>query len=343
MSPHRYVFLLLMPLLLLLMAGCTKNEVKLQFRLPEDVNSPCRVLYYASGKNVGVVRETVAEISGGKGELTLPLHYPALISLFSQSQRVPVAYIYAERGDKFTITGKDGNVAEWSIKGNKTTEELSEWRLANSEVIKNSRSDAEALKKAIETYVKAHPGSPSAAIILFQYYPRRGNETSFYALRNSLDKNLLHDERLMNALSAGDLMTQLPDKPVIPKQIILKGDSGYADTVSLGKGVEALLMFRGGNDTEIRPDSLKALASRLKKGQAVEIYMDLDSLNWRRHLKRDTVPQLKRLWMPLALTDSLAMEMGVRRLPYFIVVGAKGKELYRGEAWEEAVKKFEKP
>lgn len=325
----------------LMLAGCAKNEVKLSFSLPQDANTPCRILYYASAKNVGMVRETVAEITAGKGEIVLPTHYPTLICLFSPSQKLPAAYIYAERGDKFEITGSNESVMEWNIKGNKPTEELSEWRLKHLDLLRGFPSDEEKLRKAVAEFVERHPGSAAAVVILLAYFPRRGNEREFYALRDKIDKKVLRDDRLMEALSSGDLFTQLPDTYSLPAQLVLHGDSGYADTLRFRKGEGALLIFRSSSSSDLPADSLKALLKRVKGRKTVEIFMESDSLNWRRYLRRDSIEGASRLWMPLGLADTMAIRMGVKRLPYFIVVDPDGKDIYRGDDWKEAVKKFE--
>lgn len=325
-----------------LLTGCARNEVKLSFELPQDVNTPCRILYYASGKNVGMVRETVVEITGGKGEIILPMHYPTVIYLFSPSQKVPAALIYGRHGDKFKITGSDANIGEWAIAGNRETEELSDWRIANAALIRSRGSDAVKLNRAVAEYVKAHPGSPAAAIILYYYFTRRDHEKEFYELLGTLDRKVTDDEMLITAISMPDLITGLPDTTAIPRRIVLTGDSGYADTLSPSKISGGLmLLFRGQGAEGIANDSLKkALIKRGGKTMA-ELYMEPDSLSWRRYLRKDTLDGLRRLWMPLGMADSLAIGMGVRRVPYYIVTGPGGKEIYRGDDWQEALRKFE--
>lgn len=336
--------------LLAMAVGCTKNEVRLTFELPKDVNEPCRILYYASGSNVGMIRETVAQISAGKGETVLPMSYPSVICLFSPSQKFPAALIYASRGESFRITGTDANIARWEISGNKTTEELSAWRLANADLIRTRDHSPEKLNEAVAKFVKANTASPAAAVILYYYFTRGGHEKEFYALQSGLDREVAEDERLMTALSMPDLITFLPDKPWMPERLVLTGDSGYADTVTFDKAL--LLMFRSNNDSGVSNDSVKALLERVRKSESkaggkdrrkavAELYFDIDSFNWRRHMRRDTIKGLTRLWMPLGVADSVAIEMGVRRTPYYIVVTPKGKEAYRGDDWSAASAKFE--
>lgn len=333
----------LLLILVVFFVGCARNEVKLTFELPADVNSPCRILYYASGKKGGVIRETVAEINAGKGEIILPTQYPALIYLFSPSSKIPAALIYAERGDKIVVAGKSADVSEWEIKGNKVTEALTQWRIDNISLI--SSKDSDKLNKVVGEYVARHPDSPAAAIILYFYFDRRGHEKEFVDLQNKLENKVLENERLMDAISMSDLFTQLPMETAFPRQLILTGEEGYADTLLLTKGKAKFLFFRpSGNIRDVIPmDTLKKMAKKDTAGHHIaELYMDSDSLSWRRHVRKDTIPEMSRLWMPLGMLDSVAMSMQVRTLPYYIVVDSKGKEIYRGDDWKEARKKFEK-
>lgn len=327
----------------LLLGACTKNEVKITFQLPAEINSPCRIVYYASGKNVGMIRETAAEITGGKGELVLPLRYPAVIYLFSSSRKTPSALVYAERGQHLKVTGSNSNVEEWKINGNPTTDLLTEWRLSNSKILRQRDADTGKVNKAVEEFVKANPDSPAAAIILYHYFVRNNHEKEFFSLQKKLGRKILDNQELMSALSMPDLMTNLPDSPSLPRQIVLTGEDGFADTLDLGKGKGMLLMFRNGDSSQnlVSGDSIKALAAKRKDRILAELFVDTDSLGWRRHLRKDTVPDMKRLWLPLGTADTLAIKMGIRKLPYFLVINPKGKETYRGTDWDEAVKKFE--
>ena len=326
-----------------IVAGCIKNQMSISFDLPAEVNTPCRILYYASGKNVGMIRETVAEITQGKGEITLPQQYPGLIYFFSPSRQDPSAIAYAQRGDKLKITGENGNIDEWDITGNKITEEISEWRRKNFELLRgNNVTD---INKAVSRYVEANPDSKSAAIILYVYYRRRDAEKEFYKLQLKLGKSVLDDSRLMSALQEADLFTSLPDSYSYPKEIVLAGSDGFADTLTLSKSKKStLLIFNvSDNDSGIIPmDSIKSLLKRNQNVGMVELFANPDSMVWQRHLKQDTIGELKRLWLPLGVSDSLAIDMGIKRMPYYVLLSPEGKELYRGDDWKEAVKKFDK-
>lgn len=335
------IFCCLPLLLCILLAGCVKNEMRITFSLPEDTDGSCRVVYYASAENVGMYRETAAVITAGKGELTLPMRHPTLVYLFSPSGRTPGAIIYARRGDRFEIRGNGINVAEWRITGNEATDSLSAWRLRNASAL--AEADTEAINRAAAAFVERNPGQKAAAIILYQYFVRRGHEQEFLDLETKIDRKVLDDADLMRALTAADLMTSTPTPSSLPERIILPGDSGVPDTLLLGKGKAAMLLFLAPKGSEpIEPDSLRSLTKDAKGHLLAELYAEPDSLMWRRHIRRDSIGAMRRFWLPLGLGDSLAISMGVRRMPYFVVIGPSGKELYRGDDWKQASETFKK-
>lgn len=322
--------------------GCTKNEVKLNFDLPASYHNPCRILYYSTGKEESVIRETVAEISEGKGELILSLKQPSIVYLFSPSSKYPAIILYVVKGDNILIKGDSENVEDWKVTGSKVSEEVNEWRLKNLKLIRERQSDPSALNEAVAQYIKAHPDSQASAIILYFYYNRRDHIGEFYKLQALLDKDVLDDDRLMAALSMPDLITEVQDIKSLPKQIVLTVDSGYADTLKLAHGKATMMIFRNTFPLEIPMDSIKSLIRRNKgKKNVAEVYMETDSMTWRRFLRGDTIKDFKRMWMPLGLADSLAIRMGVNRIPLFIISNGKGKEIYRGSDWAEAKNKFE--
>ena len=330
----------LIPLILLLvLPGCIKNEMTITFDLPEDVNTSCRIVYYASTKKQGMVREAYVQINAGKGEMKLPQGYPSVMYIFASSSKTPSAIIYAERGDHMIVTGKGSDISAWEIKGNDVTDALSAWRIKNKGIVMGN--DVDKLNAAVARYVNDNPNSDSSAIILYVYYIRRGHENEFTALEAKLSKKVLGNKKLMNALSAADLLTGAVEAPKYPHMIVLAGEEGYADTLELGKGSATFLMIRGKNGSEEVPaDSLKSFVAGMNGKVLAELYADTDSLNWRTHIANDSIAGLKRLWLPLGLADSIAIEMGIKRIPYYIVIDSKGKALYRGDSFIDASIKF---
>ena len=333
---------LLLPLLLILvLPGCIKNEMTITFDLAPNVNTPCRIVYYASAKKGGMLKESYAQITNGKGEMKLPQGYPSIMYLFSSSGKNPSAVIYAERGDKIVVTGKESDISGWDIKGNDITDELTAWRLKNKGLIVGNNEDK--LNAAVAEYVKKNPDSDAAAVMLYVYFMRRGHENEFVSLAALLGKNVRENKKLMNALASADLLTGSVEEAKYPPAIVLTGSEGYADTLQLGNGTTTMLLFaadKKNSDSTVSTDSLKKFIAKRNGKTVAELYTDSDSLAWRRHIDNDSVSGMKRFWMPLGLADSLSISMGVKRVPYYIILDSKGKEVYRGDNFEVASEKF---
>lgn len=336
-----------LPLLLcLLFAGCVKNEIKLRFEVPESVSGPYRVLYYASGKNQGMMRETAVEIARGKGEITLPTVYPSIVYVFSSTRKEPELAFYAERGDNMLITGDTPDVGEWKVDGNKLSREWSDWRYEHRQLLKSD--DSERINAEVAKYVEKNPDSPLSMVLLTVYYSRRADQAGFSRLYGLLKEGAFSNGDLMSALSAADLI-EGPQQGWFglkggkgPVSLVLLGEKGYADTLNLKDTVPALLLFadkEGLKDGAL--DSISALSAK-SRSRVAEIYVDVDSLGWKRHLRKDSVAGMRRMMMPMGLADSLAISLGIARAPYYITVGPKGQLVYRGDDFKKALKEFRK-
>lgn len=332
----------LLPLLLsLMLTSCFKNEIKLTFEVGQSVNNPCKIVYYASSSKQGMVRETAAEINSGKGITVLPTRYPTIIYLFSQSQREPALAFYAERGDDMKITGTSQNVSDWEVSGNKLTEEWTEWRKSNRQVLVGG--NPEKLNKAVAAYVEKHVDSELSLVLLCIYYSRRDDPEGFSHLYGMLKDGAFDNEDLLAALSAADLLEGpgagwFVGKGGIsaPKHLILMGEAGYADTLALNDSIPTLLLFTGKEGLRAGlKDSIQSLLGS-RKGQIADVYADPDTIAWKRQIKMDSISNLRRMQLPLGLADSTAMAIGVQRVPYYFTIGPKGKLLYRGDSFTKA-------
>lgn len=300
------------------------------------------MLFYEESEKGGQFRETVADIRAGKGNYRIPARNPVLVYLFSPSGKIPSAIFYASKGDKITVSGETTDIAKWDITGNETTDQLTRWRLDNQGAA--GMREGDKLDDSIAKFVDKNPDSRAAAILLYVYFNRRDKEAQFLKLQSKLGKTVIDDKDLMRALSASDLITGLPDRNTVPSVIIKTGESGYADTLRLAKEKKtALLIFRDGSstpETAIAADSIKSLIKNNKGKIVAEFFVESDSLSWRRHLRGDTIEGLKRFWLPVGLADSTAIAMRITRLPFFLVVDSASRQIYRGQDWKEAVKKF---
>lgn len=287
--------------------------------------------------------ETVADIREGKGNVKLPTRYPTVIFLFSVSQKNPGLMIYAERGDKVKVTGAGPDMNSWKVSGNKLNEEYTLWR--QSEKAALTAGSGKEINDAVKKYVLKNPDNPLSLFLLSFHYGRRDDPEGFETLYDKLGVKVFDDRELVRAFSTADLMETIKNDWK-PTELYLIGKDGYLDTLRMGKK-RTLLVFRkavDGMGYRDENDTLKQLRKdypdSVSQSILAEIFMDTDSMVWQRTVKRDTLKGVGRYWMPLGLTDSVAIASGVTRLPYYIVVDNKGKKVYGGSDLKEASREF---
>ena len=325
-------------------ASCSKNEFKLEFDLDSSVSGNYRIVYYASDKRTGFMMETIAPVEKGKCETRCITRNPTLVYVFMSGSQMPSALIYAERGDKIRISGKDRNPALWSIGGNGLNEEWSRWRNDNARAIMSG--DAAVINAAVAAYVKAHPDSELSALMMLTDFDRRADENRFAALWNSLGENA-RTEKTAGLAGRGD-------RPDAAKASLAQkagrirlhaiGDS----LVELDPGMFAatLMYFMRNEDASVAVDmdtlrSLSRLDEEGKNGRISVISFETDSLAWLSRIRADSnMLNALHAWMPFGEASETAMGLGVTRTPFFIVADRKGRQVYRGDDGKRASVEF---
>lgn len=341
MRKFKFLFIILAGLLL---TSC-KSEFTIDFELPKDISTVCRVVYYASSKKQGLMMEMTAEIRDGKATLRCPTRFPAVVYLFQQSSSTPALIFYVSRGDNIKIAGESMNAAEWTVKGNSLSEEWTKWRLDNQEALRSG--NAEKINKAIASYVEKNPSSKLSTALLILQYSRREDEAGFLKLFNSLKSGATSDKDLMAALAVADMPGGELSQGGKPNTMVLTSPSGDPDTLKFA-GKPSLIIFsesRRDDNSLAERDSLRALlraypdsASRM----IAKISFDADSLSWINSVKNDSLRNVARGWMPAGVADSIAMALGVKRTPYYIVADTKGNRVYGGSDIKKAISEFKK-
>lgn len=328
----------------LFFTGCVKNEFDIKFELAPSINGPYRVVYYASDKEKGWIIETVSDVNQGRGLLHGATRYPSVVYIFSPVSSGIRCVLYVERGDKITLTGSEADPILWEVKGNALSEECSQWRLENKAVLISS--DPAEINKAVASYVKKNPESKLSTFLLSVYYSRVENEKEYLALRASLQPKALDNEELMRALSMADMPDGLLTSPAAGRAFTITGANGDPCKLNPKSDKASLLAFRDEDGNFFRSetyDSLKAISRAYQdsaKRLIADLYLGPDSALWIRSVRMDTIKNVVRGWMPRGLADSVSMAMGVRRLPYFIVLDNKGEQVYRGDHLGKASEAF---
>lgn len=334
-------FGLLCIIMSVLLAGCVKNEFTVSVELPGEVDKAYPVVYYASDPEKGFLMEGALSVQQGKGHLKGITRLPTLVYVYGNRSQAPVV-AYVERGDEIKITGESGNPLEWKLSGNKITDALTEWRLANRSLLEPG-ADKAGLNAAIEARVKKFPDSPVSALILALYFSRREDPASYDRLLRLLKGNAAESKWQM-LVARGDVLEASEKAFEFPKSVVLRTIENGCDTVRF-KDQPVLLFFsdtsRGDYSDYIQ--ELRKLSRELNdssKRIIVNINIDSDSLACTAAMRRDSLNKSVRAWAPLGLSGPEAVSLGVRRIPWIIVTDSRGKRVYQGTDMKAAAEKL---
>ena len=345
LSLHYAISLLLF--LTVILSSCSKNEFDIKFELNPSADGTYRAIYYASDPKKGWIVENVVNIQQGKAHLTGMVYNPCIVYLCRTSNAAQGLYLYVERGDDFTISGDGSDPAAWHVDGNKLTRQLDEWRAENRDVIVKARSGREAdiapLCRAVDSFVTSHPDDPTAAIILMAYYDRGYDPGRFSALMKSLRDDAA-DRKWIDMMARNDMPADEPAIPAIPKSLVFATVATGCDTITPGH-LPTLLYFGKASLQPYRDDIAKLRQLSRSSGDSASriianVSFEPDSMTRWHSVNVDSLQASVQAWVPLGLSDSQIKQLGVRRIPYLIVIDRKAKAIYSGTDTDRAIETF---
>ncbi len=342
-----YAISLLLLFLTVILSSCSKNEFDVKFELSPSADGTYRAIYYASDPKKGWIVENVVNIQQGKAHLTGMVYNPCIVYLCRTSNAAQGLYLYVERGDDFTISGDGSDPAAWHVDGNKLTRQLDEWRAENRDVIVKARSGREAdiapLCRAVDSFVTSHPDDPAAAIILMAYYDRGYDPGRFSALMKSLRDDAA-DRKWIDMMARNDMPADEPAIPAIPKSLVFATVATGCDTITPGH-LPTLLYFGKASLQPYRDDIAKLRQLSRSSGDSASriianVSFEPDSMTRWHSVNVDSLQASVQAWVPLGLSDSQIKQLGVRRIPYLIVIDRKAKAVYSGTDTDRAIETF---
>lgn len=335
--------------MILLLAGCVKNEFKIKFEFPKDYVGNYLVTYYAWDSHKGMWIEQTASLQDGMAMIDGITRLPTIVYISDASSSSNSIAIYVERGDEIMISGDNKNMATWTVKGNKLSER---WcKLRNSV---SGKKDGKTLEKNIEDYVKKNSSDPLSAILLLTEWNRRENPDGFLKLWNIIDKDV-RAPHLIEMCGASDLLgvafttkadgSLKREKDSNLQSIIVKSRDNGVDTLKFNKVKASLLYLYTDNNSARKEtaDSIRKLTRHYTdsaKRLIVDISVDTDSMAWVNTIRRDSIKGAVRAWEPRGIAEANMVKLGVTRLPWFIVKDKKGKEIYAGDGLKDALSSF---
>lgn len=336
-----FLKILLIIMLLPLIAGCSKNHFTVVFELPSDVNATYRLVYYASNSRGGLVYELAAAVSNGKAEVECPGKNPTLLYVIPGFGNDAVA-VYVEKGDRIVIKGKSAYPADWEISGNDVTERIGEWRSSAAKAL--SAPGCKERNMAVAAYVESHRDDPVSTILLATEFSRRDDEAGYMRLREMLEGDAVSD-RIFEVTARNDAMHMRPHMPARVRRLRMHTLSEGETLLNVDSAKATMLYFwvTGIASRQADIDTLRNLSAQWPDSAVrniADICIEPDSVTWMVPLRSDSLKKTVRAWMPLGFADRRAMKMGLERVPFVIVTGRDGRQVYRGDDISEASRVF---
>lgn len=333
----RYIFFFL----LFSLISCGKNEFNLDFDLSKDITDNYNVTYYATDVDGGKTVQAVASVREGVCQLKCVTKRPTVCFLTSRKSGLPLV-IYASRGEKITIDGDGAEPLEWKVEGNDINKSMSEWRAENISVLLHNNTDS--INNAVRNYVEENSGNPVSTLLMLSYFDRAADERGYEDLMASLNGKAKEDKWLI-LMGRTDQLYHNYFYPARLQSMIQRSHKGGTDTVAVdGKNPVILLFWQSGyTERKELMDSIKVLTKDYPDSVRIiaDACLDVDSLEWRRSLRRDSLDdKIKRLWIPYGLTDPAVTKLKVTNIPYFIVFDREGYQSYRGKDLSAAMKEY---
>lgn len=332
----RYIFLFLP----LIFTACGKNEFTLEFELASDVTNNFNVTYYATDVKGGVTVQAVASVRDGKCVLNGMTKRPTLIYVTLRSGTIPLV-MYGDRGEKIEITGENNNPLEWNVTGNLINDELSEWRKDNIKAL--SEANVDSINAGVKRFVEKNEENPVSAILILCYFKRDIDERGYSLLMSSL-KGEARNSHWLEVVGRSDQIYHSYSYPARLQSLVMRSIKNGSDTLETDNKNPIILFFWQNGYTEKKDiiDSIKNIRKEYPDSVRIiaDFCLDIDSIAWRQAVRRDSLDDVKRFWVPEGLVDPTIMKLKVNALPYFIVFDKEGNQSYRGKNLADAISSY---
>ncbi len=343
-------------LALLLLNSCVKNEFQVDFAFSPDVWGNYTVDYYASSDKTGMWMQTTVPLQQGKYTLRGVTRHPTVVYVSRGAGSMPEVVLYATRGDRLVLSGESSDPLEWRLeKGNSTSRELTDWRLANVKALRSAIPDS--VNAAVGRLVRSAPDSRATAIILLTYYDRRADADGFAYLWNALQPKA-EREKMAEACGVADLAGDAAYSPkggdgdvrragsnVLLRSMVVAVPGGKRRLLSTASKDASIFYFgrngAAGRDADI--DTLRALGRQWgdsARRLIVSVGLETDSVGWINALRFDSLRLVAHAWMPLAQADTRLRTLGVEGPGWWIVADSTGRTLYSGRQASRAAQAF---
>ena len=313
----------LLPLLLLLVATACSDDSRFTVKgtMEGAPTTNLRFCYYngdAFVQGLTAVRDGEFNFGGRTRE-------PAMIELFDNEYR-PLGRLYAANGDEITCHVDPANQYRLTASGNRELERWTRWLNDHAGQLLIQR-EADSL---VEAYVAAHRADVVSTLLVVTMADA------------STPRGLHRADSLMSLIEPAARPMAITGSFNAMIEAALQGPEARLhdfaahiykegrDTVRISS--QPLWLVTVSADGADRRDSLLPLLRELEGRKAapaiLDISVDMDTLAWRRVVRRDSA-QWRQAWIPGGTAapglDSLAIPV----LPFYIVADSTGRQLLR--------------
>ena len=223
-----------------------------------------------------------------------------------------------------------------------------EWQSANLRLLEEKNT--ESTYKAVDSFVEKNKDSEINPLLLLLWYDRARDPEGFVRLWNLMGAKL-RKSTFVDLVAAPDLMSPspitfdkdgiallAPDKEKFPRLTLRTPDKGrdVLRLISPGRKASIISFYHLGDPRRHEfVDSLRSLARRYRADTTrlliADICLDNDSNRWKSALRFDSLENVSRGWWPDGPADPQAIRLCVGGYRTFIVFGAKGEVIYKGD------------
>ena len=252
-------------------------------------------------------------------------------------QRNVLATVVAQNGDDIALTLYAADPYKMKAKGNKTTEQFAEFINVNTETL--AESNSRKINEVVANYVKQFPKRQSATLAMLTYYDMRIAPAEADSLLSIIDPKA----RPTHFVSGyRDLLSRadVSDSIIVLDPVILYCEKDSLTTIDPRKNSKTLFSFVTG--VKAMDDSIKNQLKEFddnKNIKIVNVYLDLDTIQWKNHLRHSLPPGLNT-WTTGALASPRLSQFDLRMIPAFVVVDSTSTIIYKGLSLTEAVQKI---
>ena len=301
------------------------------FRLEGEFEHLRQGEFYIYSNDGGTAGFDTLKIENGQFEYETTLEGRATYYLLYPNFSEQV--IFGESGDVIKVKGDARNLRSVEIRGSKSNEELTDFRLENLD-----RNMTET-RKAAAAYMAQSPESPVSVFLFKEYFltadgvPQEEMEKHYRALCKAQPENL----QLLSLRSEVFSKGQLPAKGQSLPDFHFVEENGDTVRASDFRGKPFLMIFWASWENRSTSELFRIryfMKQNAGKVGAVSISLDVNDAS------RKGVERMDSISWPVycdrqAWNSPLVKKFGIRSVPYYILVGSDGKVLTTGVSYEK--------